>query len=123
MSTKAKQAASPKAASSKAKAPAAKAKKAASPKAASSKAKAAAVSDGGAKHKKRLRPGELDGLVLSYMCKHEGELPLTASAIGKGIEKSSGAVANCLARLAKAKKVRLAKKTPRAYDLKGVTAR
>jgi hypothetical protein len=123
MSTKTKGAASPKAVSSKAKAPAAKAKEAASPKAASSKAKAAAVSNGGAKHKKRLRPGELDGLVLSYMCKHEGELPLTASAIGKGIEKSSGAVANCLARLAKAKKVRLAKKTPRAYDLKGVTAR
>ncbi len=114
MSTKAKEAASPKTASSKTKAPAAKTKEAASPKAAS---------NGGAKHKKRLRPGELDGLVLSYMCKHEGELPLTASAIGKGIEKSSGAIANCLARLAKAKKVRLAKKTPRAYDLKGVTAR
>lgn len=121
MSTKAKEAATPKAASSKAKAPAA--KEAASPKAASGKAKAAAASNGGAEHKKRLRPGELDGLVLSYMCKQEGELPLTASAIGKGIEKSSGAVANCLARLAKAKKVRLAKKTPRAYDLKGVTAR
>lgn len=29
-------------------------------------------------------------LVLSYMCKHEEELPLTAGAIGKGIEKSSG---------------------------------
>jgi hypothetical protein len=100
-----------------------KAKQAASPKAAASKVKAAAVSNGGGKHKNRLRPGELDGLVLSYMCKHEGELPLTASAIGRGIEKSSGAVANCLARLAKAKKVRLAKKTPRAYDLKGVAAR
>jgi hypothetical protein len=123
MSTKAKEAASPKAASSQAKAPVAKVKEAASPKAASSKAKAPPGSNGGAKHRKRLRPGELDGLVLSYMCKHEGELPLTASAIGKGIEKSSGAVANCLARLAKAKKVRLAKKTPRAYDLKGVTAR
>jgi hypothetical protein len=123
MSTKAKEAASLKTASSKAKAPAAKAKEAASPKAAPSKAKAAAASNGGAKHTKRLRPGELDGLVLSYMCKHEGELPLTASAIGKGIEKSSGAVANCLARLAKAKKARLAKKTPRAYDLRGVTAR
>jgi hypothetical protein len=100
----------------------AKSKEAASAKQASSKAKAAAAFNGGAKHKKRLRPGELDGLVLSYMCRHEGGLPLTASAIGKGIEKS-GAVANCLARLAKAKKVRLAKKTPRAYDLKGVTAR
>lgn len=90
---------------------------------ASSKPKAAAASKRAAKHSKRLRPGELDGLVLSYMCKQEEELPLTASAIAKGIKKSSGAVANCLARLAKAKEVRLAKKTPRAYDLKGVTAR
>lgn len=100
-----------------------KTKEVASAKPASSKLKATTTSHGDAKHKKRLRPGELDGLVLSYMCKHEGEMPLTASAIAKGIEKSSGAVANCLARLARAKKVRLAKKTPRAYDLKGVTAR
>ena len=68
--------------------------------------------------KKRLRPGELDGLVLAYMRKHEDEWPLTASAIGKGIGRSSGAVANCLARLTKAKKVRQAKRKPRAYDLK-----
>ena len=26
---------------------------------------------------KRLRPGELDGLVLFYMCKNEKELPMT----------------------------------------------
>jgi hypothetical protein len=99
------------------------AKAVASAKPASSNPKVASASKGAAKHKKRLRPGELDGLVLSYMCKHEGEKPLTASAIGKGVGKSSGAVANCLARLAKVKKVRLAKKTPRAYDLKGVSAR
>lgn len=67
---------------------------------------------------KRLRPGELDGLVLGYMRKHEEEWPLTASAIGKGIKRSSGAVANCLARLAKAKQVRRAKRKPVAYDLK-----
>ena len=54
---------------------------------------------------KRLRPGELDGQV-------------TASAIGKGIERSAGAIANCLARLAKGRKVRKAKKRPRAYVLK-----
>jgi len=65
-----------------------------------------------------LRPGELDGLVLAYMRKHKKELPLTASAIGRAIERSSGAVANCLARLAKKKQVRLAKRKPRAYDLK-----
>ncbi len=36
---------------------------------------------------KRLRPGELDGLVLAYMGKHGGGGPLTASAIGKGIDR------------------------------------
>jgi hypothetical protein len=55
----------------------------------------------------RLRPGELDGLVLAYMAEHEKDGPLSASAIGKEIDRSSGAVANCLARLAKARKVRL----------------
>jgi hypothetical protein len=65
----------------------------------------------------RLRPGELDGLVLTYMKRHEGELPLTPSAIAKGIERSSGAVANCLARLAKQKRARQARRKPRAYAL------
>jgi hypothetical protein len=65
--------------------------------------------------KKRLRSGELDGQVLAYMRKHRNDGPLTASAIGKGIGRSSGAIANCLARLAKEKKVRQAKRKPRAY--------
>jgi hypothetical protein len=65
----------------------------------------------------RLRPGELDGLVLTYMRGHKDDLPLTASAIGKGIGRSSGAVSNCLARLAKEKEARQAKRKPRAYDL------
>jgi hypothetical protein len=64
---------------------------------------------------RRLRPGELDGLVLSYLCKHEKDGPLTPTAVAKGIGRSAGAVANCLARLAKAKKVRLARRAPRAY--------
>ena len=65
--------------------------------------------------KKRLRPGELDGLVLAYMRKRNDDGPLTASAIGKGIGRSSGAVANCLRRLAKEEQVRQAKRRPRAY--------
>lgn len=69
---------------------------------------------------KRLRPGELDGLVLAYLKKHKDEGTLTASAIGKGIERSSGAVANCLGRLAKAKKVRQAKRKPRSYVVREV---
>jgi hypothetical protein len=76
-----------------------------------------------AKTAKRLRPGELDGLVLSYMCKNEKDLPVTPGTVAKAIGRSSGAVGNCLERLAKAKKARLAKKAPRAYDLKGVKAR
>ena len=67
---------------------------------------------------KRLRPGELDGLVLAHMRAHKGDLPLTASAIGQAIGRSSGAVANCLARLAKSGETQLAKKKPRAYGLK-----
>jgi hypothetical protein len=66
----------------------------------------------------RLRLGELDGLVLAYMREHEDELPLTAGAIGKGIRRSFGAVANCLVRLTKDKEVRRAKRKPLAYDLK-----
>ena len=61
---------------------------------------------------KRLRPGELDGLVLSYLGERKDDGPLTATAIGNGIERSAGAVANCLARLAKEKKVRQAKRRP-----------
>jgi hypothetical protein len=69
--------------------------------------------------RKRLRPGELDGLVLAYLAEHKGDGPLTATAIGKGIDRSAGAAANCLSRLAKDKKVRQAKKRPRGYVLVG----
>jgi len=67
----------------------------------------------------RLSPGELDKLVLAHMRKHQGDAPQTASAIGKAIERSSGAVANCLARLEKQGKVRLTKPKPRSYELAG----
>lgn len=67
----------------------------------------------------RLGPGQLDKLVLTYMDEHKGEAPHTASAIGKGIGRSSGAVANCLARLEQAKAVRLTQPKPRAFKLKG----
>ncbi len=67
--------------------------------------------------KGRLRPGELDKLVLAYIRQHKDDGPLTASAVAKGIERSSGAVANCLERMAKAKVVRRVKKSPRTYAL------
>jgi len=65
----------------------------------------------------RLGPGGLDKLVLAHMRQHKGEAPHTATAIGKAIKRSSGAVANCLGRLEKQEKVRLAKPKPRSYEL------
>lgn len=65
----------------------------------------------------RLGPGELDGLVLGYMRKHKKDSPHTPSAISKAIKRSSGAVANCLGRQEKQKKVRLVKPKPREYEL------
>jgi hypothetical protein len=72
---------------------------------------------------KRLRPGEMDELVLACLREHEPDWPMTASAVAKLIGRSGGAVANCLGRLAEARprRVRLATKRPRAYDLKGVS--
>jgi hypothetical protein len=65
----------------------------------------------------RLHPGELDGLVLGYMGEHSGELPLTPGSVAKGIKRSSGAVANCLERLADADAVVRAGSKPRSYRL------
>jgi hypothetical protein len=96
------------------------------PGAAAKPPKAAKAGGGGRErtgHSKRLRPGQLDGLVLSFMHKNENDLPLSPTTIAKGIKRSSGAVGNCLERLAKDRKARLANKAPREYDLKGVSSR
>jgi len=55
--------------------------------------------------------------------KHRDDAPLTATTIGKGLSRSAGAVANCLARLAKAGKLRQVKRRPRAYTLKEATSK
>lgn len=65
----------------------------------------------------RLGPGELDKLVLGYMRRHKKDAPHTPNAVAKAINRSSGAVANCLGRQEKQKNVRLAKPKPRAYEL------
>jgi len=65
----------------------------------------------------RLSPGELDKHVLAYMRRHKKSAPHTPSAVAKAIERSAGAVANCLGRLEQAKEVRLAKPKPRQYEL------
>lgn len=65
---------------------------------------------------KRLRPGQLDGLVLAYLREHEADGPLTATSVAKGLGgRSAGAVSNCLGRLAKERKVKQARRKPRAY--------
>lgn len=71
----------------------------------------------------RLGPGELDKLVLTYMRRHKNGAPHSPSAVAKGIKRSSGAVANCLDRLAAAEKVRLAAKKPRRYELTGTNTK
>lgn len=69
--------------------------------------------DGG----KRLSPGQLDGMVLGYMKRNRGKVPVTAGTVGRGIKRSPGAVANCFGRLEKAGEVKLTNKKPREYDL------
>jgi hypothetical protein len=78
--------------------------------------KRAKRTSGGSKNG-RLGPGELDKLVLGYMRRHKKGAPHSPSAIAKAIERSSGAVANCLGRLEKGKKVRLVQPKPRKYEL------
>jgi hypothetical protein len=79
--------------------------------------KGASAKAGGRTRAGRLRPGELDGLVLGYMGEHSGDLPLTPGSVAKGIKRSSGAVANCLERLAGADTVVRAGSKPRSYRL------
>jgi hypothetical protein len=70
--------------------------------------------------KKRLRPGELDGLVIAYLREHEKDGPLTATAIAEGLgSRSAGAVANCLGRLARRREARQISQQPRRYVLLG----
>jgi DNA-binding transcriptional ArsR family regulator len=60
----------------------------------------------------RLGPGQLDGLVLDYVRKHATDEPLGPTAVAKGLGRSSGAVGNCLKRLAAAGRVHQAGEHP-----------
>jgi DNA-binding transcriptional ArsR family regulator len=64
----------------------------------------------------RLKPGQLEGLILTYMQEHPTE-PLGPGAIAKALQRSSGAVGNGLARLTRAKKVRQVNDKPRRYQI------
>lgn len=68
----------------------------------------------GASTRGRLRKGELNGLVLSFLAEH-GQ-PVTASAIGKAIGRSGGAVANALVRMETAGQVTRVTDKPRTYQ-------
>jgi len=63
----------------------------------------------------RLRPGQLDGLVLVYMREQATKEPLGPTAVAKGLGRSSAAVGNCLKRLAAAGHVRQAGEHPLRY--------
>lgn len=65
----------------------------------------------------RLRPGQLDGLVLGYLREHAADGPLSPSAVGKGLARSSGATANSLKRLAEAGRVQEVSERPRRYAI------
>lgn len=63
----------------------------------------------------RLRPGELDGLVLEHL--RGLDAPAGPTAAGKALGRSAGAVANCMARLAKAGQLTQTSVKPRRYKV------
>lgn len=66
----------------------------------------------------RLRPGQLDGLVVDYLQAHTSEGPLGPTVVAKALGRSSGAVGNCLNRLAAAGAIRQISERPRRYSLR-----
>lgn len=63
----------------------------------------------------RLRPGQLDRLVLEFI-NTQGKSPMGATAVAKALGRSAGAVGNCLVRLAAAGQVRQVSEHPRRYS-------
>lgn len=61
----------------------------------------------------RLRPGQLDTLVLDHM--QTVAEPVGPVAVARALGRSTGAVANCMARLTKTRKLRLVDDRPRRY--------
>jgi MarR family len=65
----------------------------------------------------RLKPGQLDGLVLAFLEKNADSGPHGPTTVARALERSSGAVGNCLVRLTKAKQVSQDSDKPRRYSL------
>ena len=63
---------------------------------------------------RRLRPGQLDGLVLDYI--NSQGAAVGATVVAKALGRSGGAVGNCLTRLAAAGRVRKVSDKPRRYS-------
>jgi len=65
---------------------------------------------------RRLRPGQLDGLVLDFLNGQGKDGGVGATAVAKALGRSAGAVGNCLVRLAAAGQVRQVSEQPRRYS-------
>jgi hypothetical protein len=66
---------------------------------------------------RKLRPGELDGLVLTFLKDNARSGPHGPTSVARGLQRSSGAVANCLDRLKAGKQVRQVGEKPRRYKI------
>jgi hypothetical protein len=62
----------------------------------------------------KLRPGALDALVLNHL-RSERSVPRGPGAVAKALDRSSGAVANCLTRLTTAGRLRQTSERPKRY--------
>lgn len=65
----------------------------------------------------KLKPGGLDPLVLGFLEANKDSGPHGPTQVAKALQRSSGAVGNCLERLTKDKKVKLVTEKPRRYSI------
>jgi hypothetical protein len=65
----------------------------------------------------KLKPGGLDPLVKGYLKDNADSGPHSPTVIAKALQRSSGAVGNCLVRLTDAKEVKLVTEKPRRYSI------
>ncbi len=77
---------------------------------------AADESEQPARQPERLKAFGLDPLVIAYVEEHADTAPHGPAAVAKAIERSSGAVANCMKRLAEKDQLRQVSDKPVRYD-------
>jgi len=76
-----------------------------------------AAKDTEPKTAEKLKPGQLDGLVLSFLKENADSGPHGPTTVAKALGRSSGAVQNCLQRLTTVKQVSQDNDKPRRYSL------